>query len=147
MKLKNRHISIFLHGKGCILYGSDFRIHIPDNSLFTYPHFTIVCGKAQVSDMYTDNLTNPAIIIEILSKSTRDYDRGTKFTLYRSIKTLREYILIDSTAIFVEHFLKQQDNSWNLTEVKQLADSFDIKAINLKIDMKDIYEDVNIEEQ
>ena len=71
----NRLIASPLHGKGCKLYGSDFRIHIPENSLFTYPDFSIVCGKTKTSEVYTDNLTNPAVIIEILSKSTRNYDR------------------------------------------------------------------------
>src|SRR5690348_12229867 len=62
----SRLIAPFLHGKSCKLYGSDFRIHIPEQSLFTYPDFSIVCGKAETSDIYTDNLTNPTVIIEIL---------------------------------------------------------------------------------
>jgi Uma2 family endonuclease len=142
----NRLVAPFLHGKGCKLYGSDFRIHIPENTLYTYPDFTIVCGKAETTEIYTDNLTNPAVIIEILSKSTKDYDRGSKFMLYRSIKTLKEYLLIDSTTISVEHFEKQNDNSWRLTEFKQLSDNFVISSIDLTLLLKDIYEDVSIEE-
>ncbi|HEY6503561.1 MAG TPA: Uma2 family endonuclease [Chitinophagaceae bacterium] len=142
----NRLVAPFLHGKGCKIYGSDFRVHISENSLFTYPDFSIVCGKTETSDVYTDNLTNPAVIIEILSKSTKDYDRGTKFSLYRSIKTLKEYILIDSTTISVELFARQEDNSWNLTEFKQLSESFFISTISLLLSLKDIYEDVNIDE-
>jgi Uma2 family endonuclease len=142
----NRLVAAFLHGKGCKLYGSDFRIHIPANTLFTYPDFTIVCGKADTPEIYTDNLTNPAVIIEILSKSTRDYDRGTKFSLYREIKTLKEYILIDSTAISVEIFTKQEDGKWMLSEFKQLTDSFVISTIGLTLQLKDVYEDVSIEE-
>jgi Uma2 family endonuclease len=142
----SRLIAPFLHGKGCKLYGSDFRIHIPANTLFTYPDFTIVCGKTETPDIYTDNLTNPAVIVEILSKSTKDYDRGTKFHLYRSIKTLQEYILIDSTAVCIEIYKRQPDNSWQLTEFKQLSDSFFISTISLTLHLKDIYEDVNIDE-
>jgi Uma2 family endonuclease len=142
----NRLVAPFLHGKGCKLYGSDFRIHIPENTLYTYPDFTIVCGKAETTEIYTDNLTNPAVIIEILSKTTKDYDRGSKFMLYRSIKTLKEYLLIDSTTISVEHFEKQNDNSWRLTEFKQLSDNFVISTIGLTLLLKDIYEDVSIEE-
>ncbi len=142
----NRLVAPFLHGKGCKLYGSDFRIYIPENSLFTYPDFSIVCGKTETADIYTDNLTNPTVLIEILSKSTKDYDRGTKFTLYRSIKTLKEYILIDSTSVSVEIFTKQEDNSWNLTEFKQLSDIFRITTINLTLHLKDVYEDVSFDE-
>jgi Uma2 family endonuclease len=142
----NRIIAPFLHGKGCKLYGSDFRIHIPDNSLYTYPDFSIVCGKADTTEVYTDNLTNPTVLIEILSKSTKQYDRGTKFHLYRSIKTLQEYILIDSTSISVEIFRRQSDNSWEFTEFKLLSDSFFISTIGLTLQLRDVYEDVSIEE-
>jgi len=142
----NRIIAPFLYGKGCKLYGSDFRIHIPEKELFTYPDFSIVCGKAETAEIYTDNLTNPAIIIEILSPSTQDYCRGTKFNLYRSIKTLKEYILIDSSSVSVESFVRQQENSWNLTEFKQLSDSFVISTIGLSMDVKDIYEDIHFKE-
>ena len=142
----NRLIAPWLHGKGCKLYGSDFRIHIPESLLFTYPDFSIVCGKTETSDIYTDNLTNPTVIIEILSRSTRDYDRGTKFNLYRNIKTLHEYILVDSTKISVEHFTKQHDNSWNLMEYKQHTDSFVVSSIGLSLQLIDLYEDVHVEE-
>jgi Uma2 family endonuclease len=142
----NRLVAPYLHGKGCKLYGSDFRIHIPENELFTYPDFSIVCGKTETPEIYTDNLTNPTVIIEILSPSTKDYDRGTKFGLYRSIKTLKEYILIDSTSIFVELFIRQHDNSWNLKEFKKLSENFSVSTIALAINLKDIYEDVNFSE-
>ena len=142
----NRLISPFVHKKGCKLFGSDFRVHIPESSFFTYPDFTIVCEENLSSLMYADNLTSPNVIIEILSKSTKDYDRGSKFMLYRSIVTLKEYILIDSTTISVEHFEKQADNSWRLTEFKQLSDSFVISTIGLPLLLKDVYEDVSIEE-
>ena len=142
----NRLIASPLHGKGCKLYGSDFRIHIPENSLFTYPDFSIVCGKTKTSEVYTDNLTNPAVIIEILSKSTRNYDRGMKFAFYRSIKPLQEYILIDSTSVAVEIYIRQTDNSWLLKEYKQLSDSFFISTISLTLFLKDIYDDANFNE-
>lgn len=140
----NRLVAPFLHGKKCKLYGSDFRVHIPENTLYAYPDFTIVCGKTETTDIYTDNLTNPSVIIEVLSKSTEDYDRGSKFMLYRSIKPLKEYILIDSTAISIEHFEKQEDKSWRLNEFKQLSNSFVISTIVLTLQLKDVYEDVSI---
>jgi Uma2 family endonuclease len=142
----NINIAPFLKGKGCRIYGSDLRIHIPENTLYTYPDFSIICGKAETTDTFTDNVTNPAVILEILSKSTRDYDRGTKFHLYRGIKTLKEYILIDSTSISVELFMRQEDNSWKLTEYKQLPDSFYISTIGLTLFLKDIYDDVSFDE-
>lgn len=141
----NRLISPFVHKKGCKLFGSDFRVHIPESSFFTYPDFTIVCEENLSSLMYADNLTSPNVIIEILSKSTKDYDRGTKFNLYRSIKTLKEYILIDSTSVSVELFSRKENDSWVLTEFKLMTDSFIISTIGLTLQLKDIYEDVSID--
>ncbi len=142
----NRIVAPFVHKKGCKLFGSDLRVHIPENSLFTYPDFTIVCENYHSAIMYADNLTNPSVIIEILSKSTRDYDRGTKFNLYRNIKTLKEYLLIDSTSISIEIFARQNDNSWILTEFKQLSESFTITSIGLTLQLNELYEDVKMDE-
>jgi Uma2 family endonuclease len=142
----NTTVLPFLKAKPCDMFGSDLRIHIPENALYTYPDFSIICGKAETTDDENDNITNPSVIIEILSKSTKDYDRGTKFTLYRSIKTLKEYILIDSTSVSVEIFARQEDNSWKLTEHKQPSDSFYISTIGLTLFMKDIYDDVSFDE-
>jgi Uma2 family endonuclease len=136
----------FLKGQSCDIFGSDLRIHIPENSLFTYPDFSIICGEPKTTDKEKDTVINPSVLVEILSKSTKDYDRGTKFSLYRSIKTLKEYILIDFLSISVELFAKQQDNSWKLTEYKQLSDNFYIAAIDLTLFLKDIYDNVNFNE-
>ncbi|MBK7638269.1 MAG: Uma2 family endonuclease [Saprospiraceae bacterium] len=113
---KNTYIKLGtkLAGKSCQPYGSDLRIHIPNNSLYTYPDISIICGKPEMTDTVKDTITNPSVIIEILSKSTYDYDKGQKFTLYRDIDSLREYILIDSMSIRVEHYFKNEDSSWTL---------------------------------
>jgi Uma2 family endonuclease len=136
----------FLKGKPCDMFGSDLRIHIPENTLYTYPDFSIICGEPETIDNEKDTVVKPSVIIEILSKSTRDYDRGTKFNLYRGIKTLKEYILIDSTSVCVEIYKHQPENSWQLTEFKKLSDSFFISTIGLTLQLKDIYEDVSIDE-
>jgi Uma2 family endonuclease len=136
----------FLKGKSCRMYGSDLRVHIPENTLYTYPDFSIICGKPELTDEEKDTVVKPSAIIEILSKSTRDYDRGTKFMLYRSIPSLQEYITIDSLSVSVEIYTRQKDNSWRLTEFKQLSDSFVISTIGLTLQLKDVYEDVSIDE-
>ncbi len=136
----------FLKGSPCDMFGSDLRIHIPENTLYTYPDFSIICGKPEVTDKEKDTAVKPSVIIEILSKSTKDYDRGSKFMLYRSIKTLKEYITIDSLSFSVEIFTRQENNTWLLSEFKQLSDSFVISTISLTLQLKDVYEDVSIDE-
>lgn len=135
-----------LKGKNCKMYGSDLRIHIPSNSLYTYPDFSIICGKPETTDVFADNVTNPAVLVEILSKSTKDYDRGTKFNLYRSISTLKEYITISSFSVSVETYNRLEDNSWNMKEYIQLTDSFYIAAIGLTVFLRNIYQDVSFNE-
>lgn len=136
----------FLKGKSCAMFGSDLRIHIPENTLYTYPDFSIICEKPKMIDEEKDTITNPSVIIEVLSKSTKDYDRGTKFNLYRSIKTLKEYILIDSLSVSVEIFTRQADNTWILAEYKNLSDRFSISTIQLTLFLKDIYDGISFPE-
>lgn len=109
-----------LKGKACKAYGSDFRVHIPKNTLYTYPDIIIVCGKPELTDDKFDNLVNPAVIIELLYKSTRNYDKGEKFTLYRDIDSLKEYILVDTEKVYVEKHIRNADNSWQLTDTDRL---------------------------
>ena len=85
-----------LKGKNCRPFGSDLRVHIPKNTLYTYPDISIICGEIETTDDKFDTATNPSVIIEILSASTKNYDKGQKFSLYREIECLKEYILIDS---------------------------------------------------
>ncbi len=135
----------FLKGKNCDMFGSDLRVHIPENSLYTYPDFTAICGEWETIDSEKDTVTNPSVIVEILSKTTRDYDRGTKFNLYRSIRTLKEYILIDSLTVSVEIFTRQNDDRWVLAEYKNFSDHFTIATIGLTLQLKDIYADIRFD--
>ncbi len=132
-----------LKGKNCMPFGSDLRIHIPKNTLYTYPDISIVCGETECTDDFFDTVLNPSVIIELLSKSTRNYDKGEKFSLYRDIDRLQEYILIDTERIHVEKHIRNNDNSWQLTEFKSSEDSFLISTVNLSISLKDIYEGIS----
>jgi Uma2 family endonuclease len=135
-----------LKGKKCRAFSSDLRVHVKKNSLYCYPDLSVICNKPNFVDKTFDTVTNPTVIFEILSKSTRSYDKGQKFTLYRDIETLKEYILIDSENIGVEMFSKNDDNSWTLTEYKNLEDIFHIKAIEVSLALTDVYDGVDFEE-
>ena len=141
---KNTYISLGskLKGRPCQPYGSDLRIHIPNNSLYTYPDISIICGKPEMTDTVKDTIVNPSVIIEILSKSTYDYDKGQKFTLYRDIISLKEYILIDSMSVRVEHYYKNDDASWTLKDFRTLDDKINIETITADLFLTDVYADV-----
>ncbi len=138
-------IAYKLKGKGCQPYGSDLRIHIPENTLYTYPDISIICGEPELTDEHFDTATNPSVIVEILSKSTRNYDRFSKFNLYRDIKSLKTYILIDSLSYSIELHTRNEDNTWQLQDLKLLDDTLVLKALQIEILLKDIYEGVTFD--
>jgi Uma2 family endonuclease len=129
-----------LKGKSCRPFNSDQRIHIPENTLFTYPDISIVCGEIITRDNDDWNILNPSIIFEVLSKSTQSYDRGDKFNLYRSILTLKEYILVDSEKIKIEAFRINAGGHWELEEYKNLPETLLVKTVQLSIPLMEIYE-------
>ena len=133
-----------LKGKSCKPFNSDQRIYIPQNSLFTYPDISIVCGTIETKDNDDWNVLNPMVIIEVLSKSTRDYDMGGKFALYRDIGTLKEYILVDSESLNVYAFRINEGGHWELEEYKKMQDVLSIKILELTIPLAEIYEGVNL---
>jgi Uma2 family endonuclease len=131
-----------LKRKYCKIFGGSQRIYIPQNSLFTYPDFSIVCGKIETKDNDNWNLLNPTVIIEVLSKSTRDYDMGGKFALYRDIPSLKEYILVDSESLNVYAFRINQNGHWELQEYKQIEDALPVKSLDLSIPLAEVYEGI-----
>jgi Uma2 family endonuclease len=135
-----------LKGKKCNPFNSDQRIHIPSNTLFTYPDISIICGEIITLDNDDYNVLNPTVIIEVLSDSTKNYDRGEKFKLYRDIETLKEYILVDSKSIHMEVFRLNENGHWELEEYNASSDTVSIKAINESILLSEIYDGVSVGE-
>lgn len=120
------------------------RVHIPINTLFTYPDISIVCGDVITLNNDEYNVLNPTVIIEVLSKSTKNYDRGEKFKLYRDITTLKEYILVDSLSIHIEVFRLNDKSHWELEEYNDVDAFIEVKAINEQILISEIYDGVKI---
>jgi len=131
-----------LKGKQCRPYGSDLRTHIVANGLFTYPDISIYCNGLSQSNIDAESFVEPTVIIEILSPSTKDYDRGHKFDLYKDIPTLKEYILIDSEAILVEVFYLTGNSNWELIEYKEISNSLKFATMGFEIALSDIYNHV-----
>lgn len=139
-------LHIKLRGKKCKPYNSDQRIHIASNTLFTYLDISIICGELITLNNDDYNVLNPTVIIEILSASTKNYDRGEKFKLYRDIPTLKEYILVDSESIHIEVFRLNENNHWELEEYNSIDDELYIKAIDEKVFIAEIYDGAKISE-
>ncbi len=133
-----------LKGKSCQPFGNDMRIHIEANTLFTYPDVSIVCGDIITLNNDEYNVLNPSVLIEVLSKTTKNYDRGDKFKLYRDIPTLKEYVLVDSESMNVEIFRLNVSNHWELEEYKNTAERFEIKTINTALSFAEVYEGIEM---
>lgn len=138
-------INFFLRGKSCQVFPSDLKVHNKANTLFTYPDISIVCGEPEKWQGHNDTITNPVVIIEVLSKSTQLYDRGQKFKLYRSLPSLKEFILLSSLEYMVEHYTKQADDSWNFREWTDPDDTLTIESIDFSCPVKDLYRNVSFE--
>jgi Uma2 family endonuclease len=133
-------LAFHLKGKPCKPFGGDLRIHIPENTLFTYPDISIICNDIKTSQVDLDTAILPTVIIEILSSSTRNYDHGGKFKLYRDIPSLKEFILIDSESIGVEAYRINKQGKWELEEYKSIEDKLTILSIDFLLPLKEIYE-------
>ena len=127
-----------LKGKKCSIMPSDTRVYNPLNTLFTYPDVVVTCEEEKYLDNEFDTLLNPTIIIEVLSKSTENYDRGTKFALYRSIPSLKHYVLFSSLQYLAEVYTRDGD-TWVLTTANKPEDSLYLSAIDYHFKLQDIY--------
>jgi len=136
-------LGLKLKGKSCIPFGSDMRIHIPENTLFTYPDISVFCNN-DIQIKEEDYSVGPTVIFEILSPSTQHYDRGGKFKLYRDIPTLTVFILVDTESISVEVFRLNATNHWELEEYKAVADNLYISALEISIPLSIIYNNTKL---
>ncbi len=132
-----------LKKRPCTVYSSDLRVCINPTGLFTYPDVVVVCGKPVFFDEMNDTLTNPLLIVEVLSKSTKDYDRGEKFEQYRKIESFQEYILIAQDKYHVEQYLRQSDHSWLLSETNRIEDIIQLTSIGCTLALSEIYDKVD----
>jgi len=128
-----------LSDSDCIVFTSDMKIQVDRESHYTYPDISIACGEIEFAENRKDVIANPLVIIEILSDSTKDYDRGSKFTAYRNIASLKDYILIDQYSYHIEYFHKDESGKWSLDEFKNMGDTFKISSINVELSLKKIY--------
>ena len=124
---------------GCRVYNADLRIHIPASGFYTYADGSVICGELQLSSDQQDNFLNPLLIVEVLSPSTEGYDRGKKFELYRTVQSLREYLLVHQDRRHVEHYSKQDDGSWLLRDHAGDSAIVHVARLGLQIKLSDLY--------
>jgi Uma2 family endonuclease len=131
-----------LKGRPCEVYPIDMRLRVSPKGLFTYPDLMVVCGAPVFAGDRKDTVTNPVLIIEVLSKSTEAHDRGFKFAQYRTVESLQEYVLVSQTEPRIERFRRQPNNQWILNESVGMDAALSLESIDCQIPMAEIYDKV-----
>lgn len=124
---------------------SDVRLWIPKRRIYTYPDVMIVAGEAEYYNKRTDTILNPQVIIEVLSKSTKGYDKEGKFETYRTIESFQEYLLIDQTKIRVEQYSKTGKKQWIMREYDEEDENINFNSVPFGISLQDLYNKVKFE--
>ncbi len=131
----------------CSVVQNDMRLFVESSGLYTYPDVMVVCGKPELKKYRgLDSLLNPVLIVEVLSPSTEDYDKGAKFDHYRTIETLSEYVLVWQDKKRVARYTKHDDGSWNLKDFIGEDVEIDLASVDCSLSMEDIYDKVEISE-
>lgn len=134
-----------LRSRPCEVHHADLRVKVSASGLYTYPDIVVFCGEPQLEDEAQDTLLNPVAVIEVLSPSTEDYDRGVKFRHYRHIPSLMEYVLISQAECHVERFSRQPDETWVLWETSDLQATLALPAVACELRLAEIYEKVEFD--
>ena len=133
-----------LRPRGCRVFVNDVKAKITSKAGYVYPDVMAVCGKALFLNTKPRTLLNPDLIIEVLSDTTDNYDRGEKFEAYRALESLMEYVLVDSRRVSVERFVRQGD-FWVFSAEKDLDATLQLSSIECSLSLREIYADVEFQ--
>ena len=129
-----------LRGTPCFGLSNDMKIRVGEQGLYAYPYMTIVCGEMQFRDAKQDVLLNPVVIAEVLSPSTEQYDRTTKFDYYEQLESLQDYVLISQDTPRIEHFLRGGNGVWMQKIAVGLDASIALSGAAVTLTLADVYD-------
>lgn len=138
------HLKFALRQQPYKVFIGDVRLWIPAYRLFTYPDVMMIAGEPAFYSGRTDTITNPQMIVEVLSKSTRNYDQGDKFDAYRTIPEFQEYVLVDQYQVYVKQFVKTTDGYWLLKDYREVQQILAFTSVDFAIRLEEIYEGVKV---
>jgi Uma2 family endonuclease len=134
-----------LKGRDCRTFSSDLLLEIASDQSLVFPDGMVICGPPEFVLNRNDIVKNPTLILEVLSKDRADYDRGGKFTKYRSIPTLTEYVLVDQYAPKVDVFFRTGSGLWDIRSYEDISEQVQFQSISIQVPMTEIYRDVVFE--
>ena len=137
-----REIGNRLRGGPCRGYVSEMRVRIPARNLYCYPDLVVVCGEPRFAPGATATLLNPTLVIEVLADSTESDDRGKKFAAYRTLPSLREYVLVAQDEARIDAYRRDPDGRWTIGEARDLDATLTLATGNLALPLADLYEGI-----
>ncbi len=132
-----------LEPRPCHVFNSDMRLHVERSGLYTYPDVMVICGKIELAKRRNDTVTNPLLLVEVLSETTRDYDRGARYNFYKQIPTLREYVMVESEHPHVECYRRTGDDQWLIEMYDDLDATMRLESVGCDITLRQIYHKVS----
>jgi Uma2 family endonuclease len=135
-------LSIAFKAAAYEVFSTDLRLWVPARNTYTYPDVLVVAGPPLHHDERSDTVTNPVMLLEVLSDTTSHYDRGEKFVGYRTLPSLRDYLLVDQSRCLVEQFARVEQNKWLLTEYHEMEQVVELSFEPIRLALRDIYERV-----
>ena len=128
----------------CVVFSSDQRVRVDTTGLHAYPDLAVACQGLRFDE--DDCLLNPVVLIEVLSKSTQDYDRGSKFAHYRTLTSLVDYVLVAQDRPYVEHFSRQSAGQWLLREIEGEDEGTEIVlgSIGVRLPLSHVYRKLDL---
>ena len=127
------------------VFVTDQRLWIPKKRIHTYPDVMVVAGLLELAEGRKDTITNPLMIAEVLSKSTRSYDIDEKFAAYRTIPSFQEYVLIDQYTMHVEQYFKTDEKRWIFCEYEDENSLLALASVQFQISLLEIYDKVDFD--
>lgn len=134
-----------LEGKGsnCKTLTSEIKLKVKGQNSFVYPDSMVICGEIETSKEEKNSVTNPILIVEVMSKSTSNYDRGDKFFLYKKIPSLQEYVLIEQDKSQIDVFYKKPGSDlWLISRYETIDSKLELRSINIEIEISKLYFDI-----
>jgi Uma2 family endonuclease len=133
--------------RGCLVFPADLRVKVPAYPPYRYPDLSALCSTPKIERIGgLDVLTNPVLIVEVLSKSTEGFDRGDKFTYYKSIPSFSEYLLVAQHRPHVSQFVRQENGVWTFMEFNDLAEAVRCASVPCELTLREIYRDVTFDQ-
>ena len=132
-----------LQQKSCAVFNSDLRVAVRWGDLITYPDVTALCGRPEYTDDKQDTLTNPTLVVEVLSGSTKSFDRGEKSRLYRMLPSLQEYLLVDQTPVEIEHWRRLPNGNWEVATIRE-QDAMLRLSIGCELPVAEVYRNIEL---